>query len=232
MKYLLGFDNVKNYDGSWTEWGNLVGARCRETVKARAVKTRRLLAPSAGARRLGGHDRNLQAGRGVSLHDRQRRSRRALRPRRRDDEGRGRVAGDREGDPLPGADAKVRSLNARMPAVSGLPLALIIFAAGTHRRQPRRAARARRRRVPRSVPQPRPRVSLQRRGRDQPDDGDRDVEHGVGRPRRQTADQHEARDAARSGDRRRQLSRRRHGAVRLAVAAAAAVRLRRGHRRA
>ena len=26
MKYLLGFDGVKNYDGSWTEWGNLVGA--------------------------------------------------------------------------------------------------------------------------------------------------------------------------------------------------------------
>ena len=26
MKYLLGFPNVKNYDGSWTEWGNLVGA--------------------------------------------------------------------------------------------------------------------------------------------------------------------------------------------------------------
>jgi thiosulfate/3-mercaptopyruvate sulfurtransferase len=25
MKYLLGFDNVKNYDGSWTEWGSLVG---------------------------------------------------------------------------------------------------------------------------------------------------------------------------------------------------------------
>jgi thiosulfate/3-mercaptopyruvate sulfurtransferase len=24
MKYLLGFDNVKNYDGSWTEWGNTV----------------------------------------------------------------------------------------------------------------------------------------------------------------------------------------------------------------
>ncbi len=24
LKYLLGFDNVKNYDGSWTEWGNLV----------------------------------------------------------------------------------------------------------------------------------------------------------------------------------------------------------------
>jgi thiosulfate/3-mercaptopyruvate sulfurtransferase len=26
LKYLLGVDNVKNYDGSWTEWGNLVGA--------------------------------------------------------------------------------------------------------------------------------------------------------------------------------------------------------------
>ncbi len=26
MKYLLGFNDVKNYDGSWTEWGNLVGA--------------------------------------------------------------------------------------------------------------------------------------------------------------------------------------------------------------
>jgi thiosulfate/3-mercaptopyruvate sulfurtransferase len=27
LKYLLGFQNVKNYDGSWTEWGNLVGAQ-------------------------------------------------------------------------------------------------------------------------------------------------------------------------------------------------------------
>ena len=26
LTYLLGFDNVKNYDGSWTEWGNLVKA--------------------------------------------------------------------------------------------------------------------------------------------------------------------------------------------------------------
>ena len=25
LKYLLGFQNVKNYDGSWTEWGNAVG---------------------------------------------------------------------------------------------------------------------------------------------------------------------------------------------------------------
>jgi thiosulfate/3-mercaptopyruvate sulfurtransferase len=26
LKYLLGYDKVVNYDGSWTEWGNLVGA--------------------------------------------------------------------------------------------------------------------------------------------------------------------------------------------------------------
>jgi thiosulfate/3-mercaptopyruvate sulfurtransferase len=24
MKYLLGYPNVKNYDGSWTEWGNMI----------------------------------------------------------------------------------------------------------------------------------------------------------------------------------------------------------------
>lgn len=26
LKYLLGYPNVTNYDGSWTEWGNLIGA--------------------------------------------------------------------------------------------------------------------------------------------------------------------------------------------------------------
>jgi thiosulfate/3-mercaptopyruvate sulfurtransferase len=25
LKYLLGYENVRNYDGSWTEWGNLIG---------------------------------------------------------------------------------------------------------------------------------------------------------------------------------------------------------------
>jgi thiosulfate/3-mercaptopyruvate sulfurtransferase len=25
LKYLLGYKNVKNYDGSWTEWGSMVG---------------------------------------------------------------------------------------------------------------------------------------------------------------------------------------------------------------
>ncbi len=26
LKYLMGYTDVRNYDGSWTEWGNLVGA--------------------------------------------------------------------------------------------------------------------------------------------------------------------------------------------------------------
>lgn len=30
LKYLLGYQNVRNYDGSWTEWGNLIGNPIRK----------------------------------------------------------------------------------------------------------------------------------------------------------------------------------------------------------
>jgi len=36
LKYLLGFQNVSNYDGSWTEWGNLVGAPVEKGTAAAA----------------------------------------------------------------------------------------------------------------------------------------------------------------------------------------------------
>jgi thiosulfate/3-mercaptopyruvate sulfurtransferase len=38
LKYLLGFGNVTNYDGSWTEWGNLVGASVERGAAAGAAK--------------------------------------------------------------------------------------------------------------------------------------------------------------------------------------------------
>ena len=36
LKYLLGFPNVRNYDGSWTEWGNLIEAPIEKEVAAAA----------------------------------------------------------------------------------------------------------------------------------------------------------------------------------------------------
>ncbi len=38
LKYLLGFADVRNYDGSWTEWGNLVGAPIEKGEAARAAR--------------------------------------------------------------------------------------------------------------------------------------------------------------------------------------------------
>lgn len=37
LKYLLGYDRVSNYDGSWTEWGNLVGAPVERGAAAAKV---------------------------------------------------------------------------------------------------------------------------------------------------------------------------------------------------
>jgi thiosulfate/3-mercaptopyruvate sulfurtransferase len=36
LTYLLGYSNVTNYDGSWTEWGNLVGAPVEKGAMAAA----------------------------------------------------------------------------------------------------------------------------------------------------------------------------------------------------
>jgi thiosulfate/3-mercaptopyruvate sulfurtransferase len=38
LKYLLGYDNVRNYDGSWTEWGNLVGAPIVNLTRAEVAQ--------------------------------------------------------------------------------------------------------------------------------------------------------------------------------------------------
>ena len=38
LKYLLGYPSVTNYDGSWTEWGNLVGAPVEKGATAVAEK--------------------------------------------------------------------------------------------------------------------------------------------------------------------------------------------------
>ena len=38
LKYLLGYHNVRNYDGSWTEWGNLGGAPIAKGPEAEPAK--------------------------------------------------------------------------------------------------------------------------------------------------------------------------------------------------
>jgi thiosulfate/3-mercaptopyruvate sulfurtransferase len=34
LKYILGYQDVRNYDGSWTEWGNLISNPIKKGVEA------------------------------------------------------------------------------------------------------------------------------------------------------------------------------------------------------
>src|SRR4051812_37274877 len=78
-----------------------------EALDGNLHETRGLFKTTRGAGGLAGDDRDLQAGRGLSLHDRERRSWRAVRARRRREPRRGGAPGDRESDALSRADPQV-----------------------------------------------------------------------------------------------------------------------------
>ena len=73
LKYLLGVNNVINYDGSWTEWGNLVGAPVEKGAANRSGKREagKLQRAPSGRRRLAGESHHLQTGRQVAHQGRQ-----------------------------------------------------------------------------------------------------------------------------------------------------------------
>jgi thiosulfate/3-mercaptopyruvate sulfurtransferase len=49
LKYLLGFGNVKNYDGSWTEWGNMVGMPIQRGPEVGSAQPQKEPQPSAAS---------------------------------------------------------------------------------------------------------------------------------------------------------------------------------------
>ncbi len=40
LHHLLGYPNVKNYDGSWTEWGSMIGVPGREALSGNKEQTK------------------------------------------------------------------------------------------------------------------------------------------------------------------------------------------------
>ena len=46
LKYLLGYDNCRNYDGSWTEWGSIIGAPIEREVAETKAATPSQVCPS------------------------------------------------------------------------------------------------------------------------------------------------------------------------------------------
>ena len=60
LTYLLGYDNVRNYDGSWTEWGNSVRVPI-ETGPGGTSSTDERFAGEAGATSSGGARSALRA---------------------------------------------------------------------------------------------------------------------------------------------------------------------------
>ena len=50
LTHLLGFDQVRNYDGSWTEWGNPCGCRSRRAPSGVRRRTDRASPPAAAGR--------------------------------------------------------------------------------------------------------------------------------------------------------------------------------------
>ena len=53
LKYLLGFGNVKNYDGSWLEWGNSVRVPIAKGAEPGGVAAKAAAAPAAHAEAAG-----------------------------------------------------------------------------------------------------------------------------------------------------------------------------------
>ncbi len=49
LRYLLGFGNVKNYDGSWTEWGNMVGMPIQRGPEVGTAQPQKAAQPSAAS---------------------------------------------------------------------------------------------------------------------------------------------------------------------------------------